>query len=315
MPFMSAPLRTQVWTMGESMMSLRASSVLNGTTTWTTHVAGAESNVAIGLSRLGHGVSWASRIGADTYGRLVLRQVRGEGVDVSGVVVDPDHPTGFMLLVPQGYGAAVDYHRAGSAASRLDESVVGLLEAASPQVVVLSGITPALGEGPARATLACARRARELGAKVVLDVNHRSLLWSADSAGLMISGMLDSVDVLIGSPEELKLLGAAMPDLFSHGVGEVVVKLGGAGARLHLPDGVLNGPTEALGVVDPVGAGDAFTAGYVSGMLDDLEPAARLRRANLMGAAAVTHSGDWEGLPFRDELLARELSAAVDVRR
>lgn len=309
------PGMSKVWTMGESMMSLRASAPLHGTTTWTTHVAGAESNVAIGLSRLGHAVAWASRVGADDYGRLVLRQVRGEGVDVSGVVVDPDHPTGFMLLVPQGFGAAVDYHRTGSAASMTDVAVVDLLEAASPDIVVLSGITPALGEGPARATLRCARRARELGATVVFDVNHRSRLWSDDDASNFLTSVVDAVDVLIGSPEELALLGPNISEVFSRGVSEVVVKLGAAGARLHVPDGVLDGPTEAQTVVDPVGAGDAFTAGYVSGLLDGLTPQQRLRRANLMGGAAVTHSGDWEGLPFRAELLAREQADGPDVRR
>lgn len=306
---------TGVWTMGETMMSLRASSALGPTTTWTTHVAGAESNVAIGLSRLGHRVAWASRVGDDDYGRLVVRQVRGEGVDVTGVEVDPDHPTGFMLLAPGAFGAAVDYHRAGSAASRLDESVVALLEAAAPEVVVLSGITPALGAGPAAATLACARRARGLGARVVFDVNHRSLLWSAERAREFLVEVVGHVDVLVGSPEELDLVGLDVEALFGRGVGEVVVKLGGEGARLHLPERVVEGPTEALVVVDPVGAGDAFTAGYVSGMLDGLDPQARLRRANLMGGAAVRHRGDWEGLPSRAELVARERAAGADVLR
>lgn len=304
-----------VWTVGESMVSLRASSPLGADTTWTTHVAGAESNVAIGLARLGHRVAWTSRVGADDFGRLVVRQIRGEGVDVSAVEVDQERPTGFMLLAPHSYGAVVDYHRGGSAASAMDEGMVMALQNASPRVVVLSGITPALGEGPAAATLACARRAVDLGATVVLDVNHRARLWDADRAGRVLTTLLDHVDVLVGSPEELKLVGSAHGELFQHRVSEVVVKLGGSGARLHTADGVLNGPTEALAVVDPVGAGDAFTSGYVSGLLDGLAPADRLRRANLMGAAAVRHSGDWEGLPFRSELLAREASSSVDVTR
>ncbi|MGA4670707.1 sugar kinase [Propionibacteriaceae bacterium Y1923] len=312
---MSTATGAQVWTMGESMMSLRASSALGPTTTWTTHVAGAESNVAIGLARLGHSVAWASRVGDDDYGRLVVRQVRGEGVDVSGVAVDPDHPTGFMLLAPGAFGAAVDYHRAGSAASVMDESMVAALEATTPEVAVLSGITPALGPRPAAATLACARRARELGALVVLDVNHRSKLWSAEQARQCLTEVLDRVDVLVGSPDEIDLLGLSVDDLLARGVGEVVVKLGAHGARTHLPARVVDGLTEPLAVVDPVGAGDAFTAGYVSGLLDGLDPADRLRRGNLMGGAAVRHSGDWEGLPFRAELLAREQSAGADVTR
>ncbi|MGA4507827.1 sugar kinase [Propionibacteriaceae bacterium G1746] len=304
----------EVWTFGEAMVSLRAAAPVAASPAWTTHVAGAESNVAIGLARLGHRVAWSSRVGDDQFGRLVLAQVRGQGVETHGVVVDAGHPTGFMLLAAQAFGAAVDYHRAGSAAAQLDESVVALLEAAAPRVVVLSGITAALGEGPRRAVLAVAARARELGATVVFDVNHRSRLWSADAAGQFLGEVLGFVDVLVGSPDEVALAGGVDAAL-GRGVGEVVLKLGAEGARLHTVAGAVTAGTEALAVVDPVGAGDAFTAGYVSGWLDGLDADARLRRGNLLGGAAVSHRGDWEGLPTRAELLTREASSGVDVAR
>lgn len=312
---------TEVWTFGETMVSLRAASAVGPGVEWTTHVAGAESNVAIGLARLGHSVTWCSRVGDDSFGRLVEREIRAEGVAVD-LDVDPGRPTGFMFLAPTSFGAEVDYHRAGSAASALDAGVESSLRAASPTVVVLSGITPALGSGPAEATPAAARAARDVGATVVFDVNHRSRLWSGDAAREFLGRIVPLVDVVVGSPEELELIGPDAADatarwaaILSLGPTQVVVKLGAEGAQVHTVDGVTEGPTTPVAVVDPVGAGDAFTAGYVSALLDGLGAADALRRANLMGAAAVRHRGDYEGLPRRAELLAAVDATPSDVSR
>lgn len=305
---------TEVWTFGETMVSLRAGSTLGPGVSWTTHVAGAESNVAVGLARLGHSATWCSRVGDDAFGRLIGRELRAEGVAVE-TEVDPGRPTGFMFLTPTSFGAEVDYHRAGSAASALEAGVASSLLEAAPRAVVISGITPALGPGPAEATLAVARAAREAGATLVLDVNHRARLWSRDDASGVLGRVVRFVDVVIGSPDELDLVAADPAAILTLGPAQVVAKLGAEGARLHTADSVTEGPTTPATVVDPVGAGDAFTAGYVSGLLDGLPPEARLRRANLMGRAAVGHRGDYEGLPRRAELLAAERSGAADVTR
>ena len=303
-----------VWTCGETMVSLRADSPVGPATSWTTHVAGAESNVAIGLSRLGHRVGWYSRVGDDAFGRLVVRELRAEGVEAQ-VEVDPDRPTGFMFLSPTGVGAEVEYHRAGSAASALAGGAAEALRRARPRMVVVSGITAALGAAPAAALAEVIGVAAEVGAAVVLDVNHRARLWSRDKAAETLGALLGGVEVLIGSPDELDLWGTSPEELLEAGPREVVVKLGSAGARLISRDGAVEGPTTPVPVVDPVGAGDAFCAGYVSAMLDELGPAERLRRSNLMGAAAVGHRGDWEGLPRRATLLVAESADGADVTR
>lgn len=305
---------TEVWTFGETMVSLRAASVLAPGTSWTTHVAGAESNVAIGLARLGHSVTWRSRLGDDAFGELVARELRAEGVVVD-CDVDAVLPTGFMFLQTGSYSTEARYHRAGSAAAQLDSGVEDSLIAAAPRVVVVSGITPALGAGPAAATTAAVNSARGAGAVVVLDINFRARLWSRDDATRFLEGVIPGVDVVIGSPEELTLVAESPEGVLELGPTQVVAKLGADGARLYTSDGILDGPATPAVVEDPVGAGDAFTAGYVSSLLDGLPPAERLRRANLMGSAAVRHRGDYEGLPRRRELLALEASGEVDVLR
>src|SRR5690606_39077589 len=114
---------------------------------------------------------------------------------------------------------------------------------------------------------------------------------------------------VIASADELDLVAEPGSDertvvagLLCRGVQTVLVKLGAEGARAHTRDGVWHVPAVPVTAVDTVGAGDAFTAGYLSGLLDGLDLAARRRRAVTLGAFAFSGSGDWEGLPRRDEL-------------
>lgn len=306
---------SEVWTFGETMVSLRADERVRPGTVWTTHVAGAEANVAIGLSRLGHAVTWCGALGDDDFGRLVERELRAEGVGLD-CTVDESRPTGFMFLQDKGFSRQAAYHRSGSAASALGaEVVVGSLERSGARIVVVTGITPALSDVAADAVRAVIGRAGELDATVVLDVNHRALLWHRDSAGAYLREVVPGVDVVVGSEDELALIAEHPEEILALGPSEVVVKLGSEGARLHHADGVVEAPTEPVEVKDPVGAGDAFVAGYVSGMLDGLGSEERLRRGNLMGGAAVRHVGDYEGLPTRAELTRLESQAAPDVLR
>lgn len=305
----------RIWTMGETMVSLRADASVAMASRWTTHVAGAESNVAIGLARLGHEVTWASRLGDDAFGELIRRELRAEGVRVEAVA-DNRRRTGFMFLSPASFGWAADYHRALSAASAMGPEMADLVRASTPELVVLSGITPALGDRPAEATRAVLAAAKELGATVVFDVNFRGKLWTAEQAGDALAPLLAGVDVLVGSHEELAMLGTADESaLIDRGPAEVLTKLGAQGARYTSATESFEVPTKPATVVDAVGAGDAFVAGYVAGLLDGLTPAERMARANLMGRAAVTHRGDFEGLPTIKQLRAQELAPQDDVAR
>ncbi|MEU9122389.1 sugar kinase [Streptomyces sp. NPDC048506] len=319
--FPGQPVRPDVFTFGETMVALRGSGPLRLGGTMHVSVAGAESNVAIGLVRLGHWVSWAGAVGDDEAGQLVLRTLRAEGVKVSGAAVDPGAPTGLLLFEPRlPEVTRVHYYRAGSAGSRIAaDSVGGVFAAAPPRVLHLTGITPSLSPSARAAAERALQLARQHGSLVCLDVNFRARLWSAEEAAGVLGRWVPFVDVLIASDDELPLClpgGAAAREeaaapvalaaqaklLLEQGVGEVVVKLGADGATVFSRDGSLHQPATPVRAVDAVGAGDAFVAGYLSALLDGEGPAGRLARAVTTGAFAVASHGDWEGAPTRAEL-------------
>jgi 2-dehydro-3-deoxygluconokinase len=309
---MSDERRIEVVTIGETMAALRGDGPLRLGGPLTLSIAGAETNVAIGLARLGHRVRWAGVVGADELGALVLRTLRAEGVDVGTVRSDPTAPTGLLL---QEHRVAqitrVHYYRSGSAGSalRADDADAALPAAEPARLLHVTGITPALGPDPRLTVERAVRRAREAGTRVCLDVNYRSRLWAPDRAARVLGELLPYVDVLIASADELPLVAGGETDeeraaaqILAAGIGEVVVKHGGEGARAWSAAGSVRTPARAVPVSDTVGAGDAFTAGYLSAALDDLPIGDRLGRAVTVAAFAVSAAGDWEGLPTRDEL-------------
>ncbi|MFF5724601.1 sugar kinase [[Kitasatospora] papulosa] len=304
-----------VLTFGETMLAAQLPGSLAVGAQARTTVAGAESNVAIGLARLGHRAAWAGLVGDDEPGRLVLRTLRGEGVDIARAAVRAAAPTGAMLREQRVADLVrVHYWRSGSAASLLTPADIMPALADGARVLHLTGITGALGPGPLEAVSAAAAHAHAHGWTVALDVNHRQRLWTADEAGSALRPLLPHVTVLIASDDELPVISDVFTDfadgeeravdaLLEAGVREVVVKRGGEGAAFRDRQGVRHAVAALhVPVRDTVGAGDAFCAGYLSGLLDGLPPAERLARANTLGAFAVASDGDWEGLPRRDEL-------------
>jgi 2-dehydro-3-deoxygluconokinase len=302
----------EVVTFGETMAALRAHSTLRLGGSLGLSVAGAESNVAIGLARLGHRVRWAGRVGADELGALVLRTLRAEGVDTTHAVTDDTgRPTGLLLTEPRlGTLTRVSYYRAGSAGSAVSPADVRPALTPEPRVLHLTGITPALGPSAAETALAAATTAREAGITVCLDVNYRSRLWTAERARTVLRPLLDHTDLLIASEDELPLMlerpdageDEGVKSLLAAGVSEVVIKRGARGATTYTADGTTDRPARQVDAVDLVGAGDAFVAGYLSGLLHGAGTADRLHRAVTTAAFAVSTRGDWEGLPTQDEL-------------
>jgi 2-dehydro-3-deoxygluconokinase len=320
-------------TVGETLGLLRAPTVgpLRAMRSLDLGVAGAESNVAIGVSRLGHPASWHGCVGDDELGRLVVTALRGEGVDVNARVVD-DLPTALMLREHRTSDVThVSYYRGGLAGSQLDASDVENLALRPGDILHVTGIMPALGAGPLAAVRRAVERARAVGARVSFDVNHRAALWSASEASAPLRSLAASADILFAGPEELSLLvgpsaGSPAPNgepddheraieaAQALGPSEVVLKLGAAGAKARAGvEGAMARPPKVV-AVDPIGAGDAFVAGYLSGVLDSLPLADRLRRACAVGAFAVTAHGDWESLPRRDELALLDYEPGTTLR-
>jgi 2-dehydro-3-deoxygluconokinase len=270
-------------------------------------IGGAESNLAIALSRLGIHAGWVSCLGDDEPGQLVLDRVRAEGVDTSRVRRLEDYPTGLYLREKVGTTARVYYYRHGSAASTMEPQTFDreYLEGAS--FLHLTGITAALSDACRGFTLWAARESKAAGTRVSFDVNYRSKLWSPEDARAFAEEMLPEVDLLFIGDEEARALWGRddeefLKELSEKGPPEVVLKSGGEGSMLYLEDLTLSHPGFEATEVDPVGAGDAFNAGYLAGYLWDLGPEERLRVANAMGAMSVATLGDYEGLPDRREL-------------
>jgi 2-dehydro-3-deoxygluconokinase len=275
----------------------------------TLSIGGAESNVAIGLSRLGVPAVWVSVLGDDELGELVLHRVRAEGVDTSAVRRLPDRPTGLYLREEVAGAHRVYYYRRGSAASTLapDAFDPAVLDGAA--FLHLTGITGALSPESAEFLLWAARAAQAAGVRVSYDVNYRSRLWDVEAARAASESMLPYVDVLLVGDEEARVLwnwddDTCLERLADAGPGEVVLKLGARGCAAMVDGERLTSPGFPAHEVDPIGAGDAFAAGYLAATVWGLDPTDRLRTANAMGAFCVQNLGDYEGLPSRRELTA-----------
>ena len=270
-------------------------------------VGGAESNLAIALSRLGVCAGWFSVLGDDEPGQLVLDRIRAEGVDVSRVRRVPDRPTGLYLRETTGAGVRVYYYRQGSAASTMGPDAFDSEYLEEAEFLHLTGITPALS-GDCRAfVLWAAREARAAGTRLSFDVNYRSRLWAPEEARAFAEEMLPHVDLLFLGDEEARALWGRddeglVRELAAAGPQQVVLKRGREGSLALVEGRVLAHSAFEVTEVDPVGAGDAFVAGYVAGHLWGMIPEERLRIADALGAMSVATLGDYEGLPDRQEL-------------
>ncbi|NED98395.1 sugar kinase [Phytoactinopolyspora alkaliphila] len=298
-----------VLTFGESLITVRADGPLSTHQSATISMAGAESNVAIGLSRLGHSVRWLGLVGDDEPGALVLRTLRAEAMDVSGARVDRRGTTGLLVSEPRTSEITrVTYYRAGSAASHLEPADVVPALASPPKVLHVTGITCALGSGPRAAVSEAVSTASARGVTVSLDVNYRSRLWTREQAAEALTELVPHIDVLIASDDELELVAggdsetAQVSALLDRGVSELVVTRGAAGATVFTRDEKISSPARPVRVVDVIGAGDAFVSGYLSARLDGLDVPHRLARAIATASFVVACAGDWEGLPTRADL-------------
>jgi 2-dehydro-3-deoxygluconokinase len=268
-------------------------------------IAGAESNLCIALSRLGHRASFISRVGDDPFGRRIRAVLEAEGVDTRALQTDPTAPTGvfFREHLPDGQ-RRVYYYRRASAASCLAPDDLPPELFAGARVVHLSGITPALSSSCAAACGRAVELARQAGAAVSFDPNYRAPLWSGAEARAAILPLMAQADILLlGHEDAAAVLGtrgeeAALQAAVDLGPRWVVLKRGARGALAYADGRRVEMPAYPVErVIDPVGAGDGFDAGFLAGWLrgDDLEDCLRLGAR--VGAAAVGVMGDYAGYP------------------
>jgi 2-dehydro-3-deoxygluconokinase len=316
---MSKESRYDVALFGEMMMMFVADrpGPLEHAPTFHKRTAGAETNVAIGLSRLGLRVGWASRLGTDSMGRYLLGEMQREGVDCSQVVCDPAHRTGFQFKgrVTDGSDPLVEYHRKGSAASQMTPSDVDVEWLRSARHLHATGVFPAISASARAAAHKTFEVMRAAGRTISFDPNLRPTLWATpEEMRREINALAFQADwVLPGLEEGRFLTGESSPEgiaRFYRGRGAklVAVKLGPEGAHYASDQGsghVAGFPVKE--VVDTVGAGDGFAVGVVSALLEDRGVAEAVRRGAWIGARAVQVLGDTEGLPTHAELQAARL--------
>jgi 2-dehydro-3-deoxygluconokinase len=296
---------TDLVTLGETLVVGRADppGPARHATSLLLDICGAESNVAIGVRRLGHTSVWLGRVGDDEFGARILSTLRGERVDVSAAISDPDAPTAFMVKERRAPDITrVTYYRAGSAGSRLTIGDIDVDQLRAARILHVTGITCALGARPRDAVLHAAGVARSAGVTVSVDVNYRARLWPRRStAAAVLDELAQHADILFASEDELDLVAHAARD-----APELVITRGAAGASVRVDGRTHELPALAIAAVDPVGAGDAFAAGYLSAVLDGARPTEGLRRGVALGACAVASHSDWQGLPHRDQLRLME---------
>jgi len=303
-----------VVTFGESMVLFGpdSSGPLRYVQNFNKSIAGAESNVAIALAKLGHQVGWFSKLGDDEFGRYIQATIRGEGVDVSRVILEPGKNTGilfkerFMHSNPNVY-----YYRKGSAASTLKPEELDESYIKDAKILHITGITPALSETCRKTLFKAIEIAKTNNVLVSFDPNIRLKLWSSEEAIPVLLEIAKQSDIIFpGIDEGEMLLGLTKPEdiaesFMNLGCSTVAVKLGKEGcyvvdkeSKLYVNSYRLENPQ------DTVGAGDGFAAGFLSGILNKLELKECAEYANGVGAMAVLVKGDMEGYPSFQQLMA-----------
>ena len=300
-----------VVTVGESMGLITADRVgsLGQVRDMRLGFGGAESNVAIGVARLGGTAAWIGRVGADSLGHMIARELRAEMVETVAIV-DPEAATAVMLKErPRPGVSRVTYYRRCQAGSRLCPADIppGMVERG--RILHVTGITAALGEQPHAALHSAVDRAEKAGCIVSFDVNHRASLWpDRESAVNAYRALARRADIVFAGQDEAELvtgetdLRRQVDGLLALGVGQVVIKRGAQGALAASGDTFHTRDAHRITVVDTVGAGDAFVAGWLAELAREAPPQSCLDVASACGALACTSAGDWEAAPTRSDL-------------
>lgn len=298
---------------GEPMGLLMAQSEgpLDQTTGYSLAVAGAELNVAIGLSRLEHAVTYMTKLGSDPFGRVVAHCLADNQIGTQLIRYSSSHTTGFMLksLVSSG-DPEIFYYRKNSAASTLSCADIDEIDFSHCSLLHLTGIFPALSESTREAAFYAVQKARRAGAKISFDPNLRLQLWpDQETMVSTLNELAVKADyVLPGEGEGEILCGSANAQMISdfylqRGAGAVITKLGSRGA--YVADSAHHSLIPGFAVekvVDTVGAGDGFAAGLISALLEGATLDEAARRGNAIGALQVMSRGDNTGLPNRQQL-------------
>lgn len=307
----------EVMTIGEPMVMFLADTKepLAQVNHFTKMIAGAELNVAIGLQRLGHSVSYATQVGNDPLGEYIINFLHKESIDTSNIKKINDAPTGFQLKNQTDDGnSEVIYFRKGSAASKTSAKLLSSLKFNDTKILHITGIFPALSPDTRQMIDKLIDLAHEHNILVTFDHNSRPVLWKNQEEMISTTNEIAcKCDIVMPGLSEGRLFTKKqtkeeIADFYlNQGVSKVIIKLGDTGSYMkeRLSDGSyreFTSPSFKVKVVDTVGTGDGFASGILSGLLEQLDNEKILERGNAIGAIQVTNLSDNAGLPTISEL-------------
>lgn len=299
---------------GEPMALLIADTIgpLEEVEHFTRSLSGAEVNVAIGLTRLGHDVEYFTRLGNDPFGYYIKSALEKQGIGTSLINYDDIYKTGIQLKnrVSDGSDPYAPYYRKCSAASQITTQMVEQIDLANFQLLHVTGIPLAISQSSREATLHLVKKAKQNNLIVTFDPNLRPTLWENEATMVnVINEVANYADVILPGLAEANILTNTnnIDDIcaFYHarGVKTVIVKVGEKGAYYSSSShkAYVAGYKVAK-VVDTVGAGDGFAVGVISGLVEGLALPESINRANAIGAMQVTSLSDNAALPTRKGL-------------
>lgn len=312
-------LALDVVTLGEAMAMLVADTPgpLESVGTFHKRTAGAETNVAIGMARLGFRVAWLSRLGADSWGRYLLAEMQREGIDCSRVAIDADQRTGIVLKerAVGGRDPVIEYHRKGSAASTMTPAGLDRAFLTSARHLHATGVFAGVSDACLQTLRTAIDAMRAAGRTISFDTNLRPTMWpSKEAMARTLNDLAAGCDWVLPGLEEGRILtGLSTPEeiagfYLDRGAQWVMVKLGADGAYYRGRDREGRVPAAPVTtIVDTVGAGDGFAVGVISALLEGRDIEVAVKRGAWIGARALQVLGDTEGLPTRRELEAAGL--------
>lgn len=284
------------------------------------NAGGAPANVLVALQRLGHDTAFLGKVGRDMHGEFLRATLEANGIDVTGLVSDPDAFTtlAFVTLSEDGE-REFSFARKPGADTRLTPDELARDVIADSRVFHVGSLS--LTDEPARsATLAALECARAAGCAISYDPNYRANLWpSAEAAAEQMRAVVPQVDLMKLSDEECELLTgerdptAAAAALLARGPRVVAVTLGSGGAYVACADGGREVPGFPAEAVDATGAGDSFWGGFLAGFCESGKPADEVtaedaagfaRLGNAVASLCVRRRGAIPAMPSRAEVEA-----------
>lgn len=306
---------TDIITLGEAMIVFIAENTgdFSEIESFSKGIAGAELNVSIGLSRLGHKVNYITRMGDDVFGHYIKNKIEKEGIISKNISLSRNYTTGFYFKTKEvNDDPKVHYFRKNAAVITMNRDIIEEVDFDNAKILHITGITAALSAETLDALYAAIEKARANGMLISFDPNIRKQLWKSEECMIdTLNALASRCDLVLPGIKEGALLTGKetkeeIADFYlQRGAKAVIIKLGAEGAYLktETEDKVVPGFV-VKEIVDTVGAGDGFATGILSALLDGESYEQACVRGNAIGARMITSKEDNEFLPTREELAA-----------